>query len=110
MAVLLATVVSAPAQASQLVARHTSAERLSVSPDGRAIVTFRADGRLRHVLVWGAVDARMPSTSRKQVEFQIDYSGGWKRFGQPLWKARRNACGKYAGPALPWGRRQLHGS
>ena len=44
----------------------------------------------------------MPSATRKQAEFQVDYSGGWKRFGQPLWKTLRNTCGKYAGPALPW--------
>ncbi|MBA3381146.1 MAG: hypothetical protein H0T97_04670 [Actinobacteria bacterium] len=100
-AALLAAVVPAPAQASQLVARNTLSERLSVSRDGRAIVTYRADGRLRHVLAWGAVNARMPSTSREQVAFQIDYSGGWKRFGQPLWKTASNVCGRYTGTALP---------
>jgi len=101
-AVLLAAAVPAPAQASQLVARNTSAELLSVSREGKAIVTYRSYGRLQHVLAWGAVNARMPSATRKQVEFQVDYSGGWKRFGQPLWKTLRNACGKYTGPLLPW--------
>ena len=101
-AALLAAVVPAPAQASQLVARNTSSERLSVARDGRAVVSYRADGRLRHVLAWGAVNARMPTTSREQVTFQIDYSGGWKRFGQPLWKTASNVCGSYTGAALPW--------
>jgi hypothetical protein len=90
------------ASASELVARNTSNERLQVDGQGRALVTFHARGGAKHTLVWGAVDALHPSTSRRQVSFEVDYSGGWARFGVALWKNFRNVCGRYRGPALPW--------
>jgi hypothetical protein len=35
---------------------------LQVNRKGEALLTYRrADGRVRHVLVWGAVNARVPS-------------------------------------------------
>jgi hypothetical protein len=88
--------------ASELVARNTSSERLAVSRDGRALVTYHARGALRRVLVWGAVNARTPSEADPQVAFRVDYSGGWKSHGRPVWKTHRNVCGAYRGPALPW--------
>ncbi|HXF98886.1 MAG TPA: hypothetical protein VNJ46_09775 [Gaiellaceae bacterium] len=91
-----------PALASQLLARNTAAERLAVSRSGVALVTYHAGGEPRRVLAWGAVDALPPSERRPQVAFRLDYSGGWKRFGRPVWKTFRNACGPYRGPALPW--------
>ena len=100
----LACVAALPRQAdaSQLIARDTSAERLAVSRDGQVLVTYRARGRLHHVLAWGAVDARMPTQARAQVGFGLDYSGGSGRFGRAVWKTFRNACGPYRGPALPY--------
>jgi hypothetical protein len=91
-----------PAQASQLVARNTSSEGLAVGKDGRVLVTYHARGRLHRVLAWGAVNAQHPNQARRQVGFGVDYSGGWGRFGRPVWKTLRNACGPYRGPALPW--------
>ena len=91
-----------PAHASQLIARNTLSERLAVSRDGLVLVTYRARGRVHRVLAWGAVDARMPTQARSQVGFGLDYSGGSGRFGRPVWKTFRNACGPYRGPALPW--------
>jgi hypothetical protein len=90
------------ASASQLVARNTSTERLAVSADGKALVTYNAQGSRKRVLVWGAVDAVPPSESRRATEFQVDYSGGYGRFGRPVWKTLRNTCGRYRGPALPF--------
>ena len=90
------------AEASQLIARNTSSERLDVGRDGKVVVTYRARGELRHVLAWGAVNARRPSQVRSQVGFGLDYSGGWGKFGRPVWKSVRNVCGPYRGPALPW--------
>lgn len=90
------------AEASQLIARNTSSERLVVSRSGRALVTYHARGRLQRVLAWGAVNAREPSETETQAAFRLDYSGGWGRFGRPVWKTLRNACGRYRGPALPW--------
>ncbi|MGH3133981.1 MAG: hypothetical protein ACRDNY_09640 [Gaiellaceae bacterium] len=84
------------------MARNTSTERLLVSRDGKALVTYHGAGRRQRVIAWGAVNARLPSEAEEQVRFSMDYSGGWGRFGRPLWKTMRNACGSYGGPALPW--------
>ncbi len=90
------------AGASQLIARNTSSEKLAVSVDGRALVTYHAQGRKQRVLAWGAINALRPSRERKQVEFRVDYSGGWGTFGRPVWKTLKNACGRYRGPQLPY--------
>ena len=90
------------ASASQLIARNTSSERLSVSADGKALVTYHAGGERRRVLVWGAVNARPPSVSEKATEFAVDYSGGWGTFRRQLWKTHRDVCRPYRGPALPF--------
>jgi hypothetical protein len=100
--VLLAAALPVPAQASQLIARDTSTERLAVARDGKVLITYHARGRLHRVLAWGAVNANAPSESRRQVGFGLDYSGGWGKFRRPVWKTVRNACGPYRGPALPW--------
>jgi hypothetical protein len=84
------------ASGSQLIDRNAARVRLEVSPDGRtALLTYRANGRLRRVLAWGAIDARPPSTTRRQTEFRLDYSGRRVRGFQ-------NACRPYDGPALKW--------
>jgi len=98
----LVAVLPDDAQASQLFARNTSTERLTVSRDGRALLTYHARGRLQHVLAWGAVNALKPTEARKQAAFRVDYSGGFGVFGRPVWKTLRNACGPYRGPSLPW--------
>jgi hypothetical protein len=90
------------AQASQLITRNSSSETLKVGRDGKAVVTYHAGGRRHKILVWGAVNGLPPTRSRRQVSFQMDYSGGWGRFRKPLWKTMKNACGPYRGPALPW--------
>jgi len=90
------------AHASQLVARNTSSERLSVSGEGKALLTYHAQGRVQRVLAWGAVNARMPTRAQSQSQFRIDYSGGWGTYRRPVWKTLRNACGPYKGPQIPW--------
>jgi hypothetical protein len=103
-AAVTAACASAPgvASASQLIARNTSTERLAVSADGRALLTYHGQGKLQRVLVWGATNARQPTQVVEQTEFRVDYSGGWKSFGRAAWKGFRNACGRYRGPALPF--------
>jgi hypothetical protein len=98
----LAGSYTAPATASDLLARNASGVHLAVSRDGKALVTYRARGRVFHVLAWGAVDARPPDRTRPQVAFQLDYSGGWGTAGRPVWKTFRNACRPYTGPPLAW--------
>ena len=90
------------ATGSQLIARNTSTERLAVSADGKALLTYHGQGRLQRVLAWGATNARQPTQVVEQTEFRVDYSGGWGTFGRPVWKGFRNACGRYRGPALPF--------
>ena len=97
---LVASLLPAPAQASQLIARNTTGERLQISADGKALVTYRAGGGVKRVLAWGAINARPPSRATRQVAFEVDYSGGWGRFGRPVWKTLRNVCGPYRGPTL----------
>jgi hypothetical protein len=100
--VLLVAAFPSAAHGSQLLARDTSSQRLVVSSDGRALVTYYARGKLHRVLAWGAVNAEAPSEIRRQVGFELDYSGGWGRFGRPVWRTLRNACEPYRGPAIPW--------
>jgi hypothetical protein len=60
-------------------------------------------GRVTHLLAWGAVNARpRPATPRfRQVEFKVDYSGGWKH-RRMTWKHFKNRCRAYDGPELAW--------
>ncbi len=68
------------ASASTLFARNATDVKLSVSADGnRALVTYDVDGKQKHTLVFGAVNALAPSATAPQVEFTIDYTGGLKR-------------------------------
>ena len=90
------------ASASQLIARNTSTERLAVSVQGTALVTYHGQGRLQRVLVWGALNASAPSEAKAQAEFHVDYSGGWATQGKAVWKKLRNTCGRYRGPQLPF--------
>lgn len=97
----LAAVLPAPAEASWLVDRNTSHEQLRVR-NGTALVIYRARGKVRRVLLWGAVNAHKPTRTRKQVAFRFDYAGGYGRYGRPVWQTFKNKCGPYRGPDLPW--------
>jgi hypothetical protein len=103
---LLPTIVVAlslcgAAHASQLIDRKASNVHLAVLPNGIGVVSYRAHGLERHVLAWGATNALAPSTARPQVEFHLDYSGGYGSFGRPVWRGR-NVCRPYRGPKLAW--------
>jgi hypothetical protein len=90
------------ASASQLIDRDASQVRLQVNASGQALLTYVADGRLRHVLAWGAMNAQAPSTTRAQVRFKLDYSGGWGTYRRLVWHAFTNVCRPYRGPSLAW--------
>src|SRR5438046_2737847 len=101
--VLLATLLAAAAfpgacKASQLIDRNATGVQLEVSKNGHALVTYHADGRLRHVLAWGAANALAPTPSRPQVAFRLDYSGGWGTFRRDVWKTFSGTCRPYRGP------------
>jgi hypothetical protein len=106
MRLLLLTVawlaLAAPAGASHVLDRDATGVRVAVDRAGRALVTYSAGGRVRHVLVWGAVNARAPDQHTPQLRFRVDYSGGWKTYGRPIWRGFRDACRPYDGPPLAW--------
>ena len=97
-----ALAVPATAGASQLIDRNASQVVLEVNAHGQALLTYRAGGKLRHVLAWGAVNAIAPTQARSQVAFRLDYSGGWGTYRRDVWKTFRNVCRPYTGPALAW--------
>jgi len=78
---VVVTAIAAPfAGASQLIDRNAVDVRLSVNAKGEALLTYRKDGRLKHVLAWGAVDAVSPSDDAPQTELKLDYAGGWGKY------------------------------
>jgi hypothetical protein len=82
------------ARASDLIGLGASDAKLEVQ-GGRALATFREGGVVRHVLVWGAVNARTPAEGPPQVRFSHDYTGrGWRTFV--------DQCRRYDGPLLPY--------
>ncbi|MGE5691767.1 MAG: hypothetical protein ACM33B_14525 [Pseudomonadota bacterium] len=102
-ALVVACALPGVAEASQLIDRNASGVGLQVNRRGEALLTYRAGGRLRRVLAWGAVNAHAPSRSRPQRAFRLDYSGGWRKHGRRVWVGFRNACAAYDGPGLAWG-------
>jgi hypothetical protein len=97
---VLAAVVPGAASASQLIDRNASAIKLEVNRQGQALLSYRVGSLQRHVLVWGAVDALAPNASVPQVDFRVDYSGGWGTYRKLVWKTFKNACGPYTGPEV----------
>jgi hypothetical protein len=93
-------VVAPSAVASERVDVNATSVRLAVNARGTAMVTYHARGRTFHLLVWGAVNARPPSQTVRQVHFRFDWSGGWKSRHRLVWKNFRNTCAKYDGPPL----------
>jgi hypothetical protein len=83
-ALLSAAVLSAAqvpaASASQLIDRNASGLTLQLNAVGEALLTYRAEGRLRHVLAWGAVNAMPPRPGTPQTKLRLDYSGGYEKY------------------------------
>lgn len=96
-----ALATASPASASEIITRNAKNVSFKVDSAGRAVLFFTQYGRARHPLVWGAINAREPSRSVKQVSFRKDYSGGWGAFRKPIWKTIKNTCRPYDGPPLP---------
>jgi len=90
------------AAASQLIDRNATGVKLAVNTKREALLTYRARGRVKHILVWGAIDARHPTSGKPQVRFKKDYAGGWGRYRTQYWRTFRNACRRYTGPALAY--------
>ncbi len=99
---LVVTLFPAGAGASTLVDRNAHDVTLEVNAKGQALVSYRARGKQWHVLAWGAMNAIAPTLGKKQVDFRLDYSGGWGTYKQDVWKSFRNTCRAYTGPVLAW--------
>jgi len=90
------------ASAAQLIDRNAVGVKIAVNAKGQALVTYRKPGGLvRHVLVWGAINAIAPQEGAHQAKFKLDYSGGWGTYHTLYWKRFGSKCGRYDGPALP---------
>jgi len=94
-------VAAVPAAASDLLDVNASAISLKVN-GSRALVEYRANGHARHVLVWGAINARTPESGLPQVRFKHDYSGGLALEHRAMWKTFKNQCRPYDGPPLAY--------
>lgn len=99
--VVTALCAAGSAGAAQLIDRNATGLRLSVNAKGEALLTYRSAGRLKHVLVWGAINAHTPQSGTQQVKFKLDYAGGWGRYRSLYWQHFGGSCGAYDGPSLP---------
>src|ERR671935_1110943 len=82
-AAIVAAALPSAAAGSQLVDRNATGVQLAVNRKGEAMITYRVAGKLRRVLVWGAINARFPSPSTHQVRLRKDYAGGWGKYPRP---------------------------
>ena len=102
LALLVAVAVPSPASASELIDRNASKVSLKVARNGQALLSYDARGKRWNVLAWGAINAVHPTTSRPQVAFRLDYSGGYGTYKRDVWKTLKNTCRPYDGPTLRW--------
>lgn len=103
LAICAALAFASVANASQLIDRNATGVSLKVNNKGEAMITYRAAGKLRHVLAWGAVNAKPPNQSTPQVKFSLDYSGGYGKYHRTTyWQVFNGSCLPYDGPPLAW--------
>jgi hypothetical protein len=102
-ALLAAAVCTGTAGASQLVTRNASNVSLQTNGKKEALITATVGGKVQHILVWGAINARPPTRGVKQVSFNLDYTGGYGKYRNAnYWNNFAGSCLPYDGPALAW--------
>ena len=91
-ALLLGVAARGGEQAARRPQRHGPLAR--GEREGRGAPHLHPPGRtVRHVLLWGAINARTPDPNVPQVAFKADYSGGWGKYRDgSYWKTFKNAC------------------
>lgn len=90
------------ASASEIVARDASKIILKANAKGEALISYSEAGKTKNALVWGALNAIAPTTTRAQVAFRLDYGGGWGKYHSATYaKTFANGCTRYDGPPLP---------
>ncbi len=98
-----ALVATGPADASQLIDRNAHDISLTVNAKGEAMVSYTVAGVSKHVLAWGAINAKPPRRDAPQVEFKLDYSGGYGKYRKAsYWENGQWTCLPYDGPELAW--------
>lgn len=90
------------ASASELIDRNATNVKLQVDKSGRALLTYRTRARVWRVVATGAVNARPSHPTIRQLEFKLDYAGGWGLYRNEIWRTFKNACAPYDGPELAW--------
>jgi len=106
LAAILAAAVAAlaatgTAGAAQLIDRNATGVKIAANAKGEGLLTYHAHGKLRRVLLWGAMGAKVPTAGGKQEKFKLDYSGGYGKYHKNYWQTFANTCGQYDGPAIP---------
>src|SRR5919202_4483593 len=91
-AAIIAAALPSAATASQLMDRNATAVQLAVNRKGEAMITYRVGGKLKRVLVWGAINARFPRPNLRQVRLKKDYSGGWGKYRRLYWRGLHKTC------------------
>jgi hypothetical protein len=91
-----------PALGTYLVSRDVTKPDLAVDATAHGLVSYTEKGQVRRLLVYDAINALAPKPGARQVEFKIDYSGGWNALKKAdYYKTIKNACaGRYDGPPL----------
>ncbi len=100
--IALALIAPAAGHSSELIGRNATDVSLKVNKSGQALLTYHSAGKTWRVLAWDAVNAVAPTQARKQVEFKLDYSGGWGTYKKNIWEMFANTCAPYSGPPLAW--------
>lgn len=97
-----ATLCASAGRAAQLVTNQGATQvRLQVNSKGEALLSYTSNGKLHRVLVSGALNALAPKRGAKQVELELDYSGGWRTYHTKYWETFPANCAGYDGPGLP---------
>jgi hypothetical protein len=65
---------------SKLIDRDATNVVLQLNDKGEALLSYHVRSTVRHVLVWGAVNATPSSAETGQVDFEVDYSGGFRKY------------------------------
>ena len=99
--ILVALAAVGTASAAQLIDRNATGVKISTNAKGEALLTYNKAGAVKHILIWGAINADQPQPGKQQVEFKLDYAGGWGKYHTQYWKTFAGVCGKYDGPTLP---------
>jgi hypothetical protein len=101
-AALMAAALADSTSAAQLVDRNAVGVKIAANAKGEALLTYTKAGKVKHILVWGAANARVPVKGGQQVKFALDYAGGYGKYHTTYWKTFKSTCGQYDGPALPY--------